>query len=339
MKHVGGFDLDTAESELSSLARPLFDSAFRNAHYVTNFLVGRALNATKTGDQPYRNLLDIFTEDFLNVLGSSDWPAAELLLRTLLSHLFSLARNDKAAVSHKNMALDLMGLLGSGISDVQMFASNAIRNLDVSQSELSARLVTVAESVVTEQFDDMELLAFDGPYRVALEYLQAKDLDHAQLQSSRGYCQAQWSKAVLDSIETSRDDEVGLPKPKLLVQLRNMISDPKWLEDEYDFDSVSTTQGRLSSAVVALSLPFCRSQKQIFNMLLHAISTEQTTTKSRALKSLVQLLEKDPSILERGNSVLQGILVCLVDASSLVRDSALSLLAKCLSLKPALDGK
>ncbi|KAF2395942.1 WD40 repeat-like protein, partial [Trichodelitschia bisporula] len=41
----------------------------------------RALASTKSDDQPYHSLLDIFIEDLINVLGSPDWPAAELLLR------------------------------------------------------------------------------------------------------------------------------------------------------------------------------------------------------------------------------------------------------------------
>ena len=53
---------------------------------------------------------------------------------------------------------------------------------------------------------------------------------------------------------------------------------------------------------------------------------------------MTQLLDSNPSILERKDlPVLQTFLRCLSDTSSLVRDSALSLIGKCLSLKPMLD--
>ena len=67
------------------------------------------------------------------------------------------------------------------------------------------------------------------------------------------------------------------------------------------------------------------------------MASDQATVKSKGLKSLVQLLEKDPSILNKGNSIINRILSRLSDISPMVRDSALSLVGKCLSLKPSLE--
>lgn len=49
------------------------------------------------------------------------------------------------------------------------------------------------------------------------------------------------------------------------------------------------------------------------------------------------MLEKDPSLLDRDASVMRVILRCATDASPMVRDSALSLIAKCITLKPKLE--
>lgn len=49
------------------------------------------------------------------------------------------------------------------------------------------------------------------------------------------------------------------------------------------------------------------------------------------------MLEKDPSLLDRDTSVMRVILRCATDASPMVRDSALSLIAKCIVLKPNLE--
>ncbi|KAF1985041.1 hypothetical protein K402DRAFT_447286 [Aulographum hederae CBS 113979] len=339
LERIDDFEFHDAVAELSNIAKPLFDSANTNARHVTTYLIKRALTSTKTGDQPYRNLLDIFTEDFLAVLGSADWPASELILRALLIDMVNMIKSESSTVAAKNMALDIMGLMGSGMSDLRLQASSSLRGVDRSQSELASRLSVMGEELLDDRADELDLLRFDGPYRVAIEYLQARDLDDPQLQSACGFNLAQWAVSLLAHLDSKdiQGDEPGLPK-KLLIQIRNMIADPKWLEKEYGFEPVTTQLGRLSSSMTALSLPFNRA----FNVLIHHLfqftSSDHVTLKSRSLKSLVQLLEKDPAILDRSNFVVD-VLRCVQDSSPLVRDSALSLLAKCLSFRPTLDEK
>ena len=55
-------------------ANELSSTAARDAQYVMGYLVGRAMTASKTGDQPYRHLLDMFAEDFILVLSNAEWP-------------------------------------------------------------------------------------------------------------------------------------------------------------------------------------------------------------------------------------------------------------------------
>lgn len=51
------------------------------------------------------------------------------------------------------------------------------------------------------------------------------------------------------------------------------------------------------------------------------------------------MLERDPSLLDRDTSIMSVIFRCATDSSPLVRDSALTLIAKCITLKPALEGE
>ncbi|EON61146.1 hypothetical protein W97_00357 [Coniosporium apollinis CBS 100218] len=333
---AANMDADTAIQELADVVKPLYDGAQQNAHYLVKFMTQRALSATKTGDQPYRNLLDIFTEDFINVLGSTDWPAAEMFLRTLLSHLIGIMENEKSTAPAKNMALDLMGLMGSGISDLQIHVRQSVRSLNINESELSANLVPLVDDILDDKPAEMDMLDFAGPRRAVVEYLQSRDVDDLQLQSARGYVITQWARDLLSAYETSDDEDAEWFK-ELAIKLRNMVVDSKWLEAEYDFEPVTTVQGRVSSALIALSLPLSKAFKRIFSILLTSMSSDQATVKSRALKSVVQLLEKDPSILDRGTYVLSHILRCAADSSPLVRDSALGLLSKCLTLRPSLE--
>ncbi|TKA67692.1 hypothetical protein B0A49_06189 [Cryomyces minteri] len=326
---------------LIRLAKPLHDGAQANAHYLVKFMVQRALSSTKTGDQPYRSLLDIFTEDFIGVLGSTDWPAAEMLLRALLSNIVSLMENEKSTAPSKNMALDLLGVMGSGISDLKIHVRSACRSLDVNESELSTRLVQLFEDLVDEKTDDTDFLEFDGPYRIVLEYLQARDVDDAQLQSACGFHLTQWAKNTWTACGADRgSDNAGREVlVTLSSRLKHMILDKKWLENEYESETVATTQARLACALITLNSPFCRAYKRIFSILLKSMTSDHATVKSKSLKSILQLLEKDPSVLDRGNSVMVSIMRCTLDASPLVRDSALVLIGKCLALRPTLDGE
>lgn len=78
--------------------------AIKNASHVVNYLIGRAIGTTKTGDAPYRVLLDIFVEDFISVLGLPEWPGAELVLQQVLkfcvSNLFLLFCNANSISSN-----------------------------------------------------------------------------------------------------------------------------------------------------------------------------------------------------------------------------------------------
>ena len=99
----------------------------------------------------------------------------------------------------------------------------------------------------------------------------------------------------------------------------------------------TSANAKLASVLITTSSIFCRAQPRILHVLISAMASDHATVKSKGLKSLVQLLEKDPSILNKGDSVINRILGRLSDNSPMVRDSALSLVGKCLSLKPSLE--
>jgi len=84
-------------------------------------------------------------------------------------------------------------------------------------------------------------------------------------------------------------------------------------------------------------MDFCRQFDRILKILLDSISSDQITVRTRSLKSVTQMLEKDPSLLDRAGNVKVLIMRCATDVSSMVRDSALMLIGKCIVLKPALE--
>ncbi|GAB7346838.1 hypothetical protein MBLNU459_g1926t1 [Dothideomycetes sp. NU459] len=327
-------NLEGRDLDLRALASPLYDAAYKDVYYVINYLLQRAMTSTKSGDQPYRNLLDIFTEDFLGVLGSTDWPAAEMLLRVLLLKLFEITEDgSKSSAPAKAMALELMGTMASRITELRLHAQSAARSIGSDASEITPRLLALHESILTDDVSEPDLLAFDGPYRIVLEYLISRDVDDAQMQTAHGYHLTQWAKLVLISEQSSAKSQ------EMEKRLCHMINDFQWLESEFDFPDVSADHGRFAFVLLSLHLPFCRAFNRIFGKLLNAMGGDQASLRSKSLKSIEQLLEMDPSILDRSAFVLNHILRCLQDTSTQVRDSALGLVATCLTLRPRLEGE
>ncbi|KAK0259841.1 hypothetical protein B0A54_08647 [Friedmanniomyces endolithicus] len=326
--------------DLLSLVRPLHDAAQSNASYIVKVLLHRAASSSKSSDEPYRKLIDIFTEDFLNVLPSSDWPSAEMLLRTLVLCLISMVEGTKSTSSVCTLGLELLGTIAAGILNLQSTARSTARSLDLDDCEVSKHLANLIEQLEIGDVDKSSLVAFDGPYRSVVEYLQTRDVGDAQLRSAHGYHIMQWASLLCGGREGSIDSDSGsTPKASKDLQsnLRHMLLDLQWLENNHDYPTVLASQARLAAMVLTLSSKLCMTFNKILSVLLTAMRSDQPKVKSRAMKSIVMLLEKDPSILDRNGHVLHGIVSCAGDASPLVRDSALMLLADCVRLRPHLD--
>ncbi|KAE8166382.1 sister chromatid cohesion C-terminus-domain-containing protein [Aspergillus tamarii] len=327
--------------QLATKVNRLYDNAVRSAQYIVKFIVQRAMTSTKTGDQPYRNILDLFTEDLIGVLGSTDWPAAELLLRIMASHMVGIADLDKSPATAKSMALELLGWMGSAISDLIVTAQHLLPTMEESDSELTDFLKQLFDDYSGRVLHPQDLVVAEGPYRMTLEYfLQVRHLDDWQLTSARGYYLAQWAKSFCSVYYNAdeRDDITYDDMTENLVDLfAKLFSDPLWLETHKHFNNISAAHGRFSYIVTVLNSSFCKAFDTILKVLLNSIASDQAKVRSRSLKSVIYMLEKDPSLLDRDTSVMHVILRCATDASPMVRDSALSLIAKCISLKPKLE--
>lgn len=321
---------------LEAVYAPLQESSNTHASFVVTILVQRALSTTKSSDEPFRRLLDIFTEDFLNVLGSSDWPAAETLLRCLVVRMLRIADNAKSPAPSRTLALELLGTIGSGILDLRATTIDAGKTLQ-DADKVSQSLTVMVRSLEDDSLDRDALTSFDGPYRIVIEYLHARNLKDPQLRTARGYHLVQWAAQVCEA--RGEDGNPLRPASTLELQhkIRSMIVDMQWLEGHSRFPTPSTGQGKLAAKIVACNSTLCKALPRIFGTVLASMSSEQPTIRSRSLKSVTSLLEKDPSVLDSNPAVLNTIIRCLGDNSSLVRDSALGLVQKCVSLRPGLE--
>ncbi|KAK3306683.1 uncharacterized protein B0T15DRAFT_149792 [Chaetomium strumarium] len=338
----GAIQHSTAIQELDGVATPLLDTAKANASYVIKFIVNRALKSTKSGDTPYRNLLDLFVEDFTTCLDNPDWPAAELLLRLLMVMMVSLVENDKSGVPAKNMALELLGTVGAAISKLRGHVRKIANALDSRDAdELAMFLSDLAASALELNSRPEHMVAWTGPYRATVEYLESRFSEDPHLASAISFIVSDWAAKVCacyDSYEDGlleRDQELG----RLAYRLREMIQDRRWLSNEYSFRNVSPSQAKLSYSITLLRSQLCEAFSAILNILLNSMASDQPTVRSKSLKSINQVLETDPSILDGDSVVVQLILRCSNDPSTQVRDSALGLIGKCIGMRPALEEK
>lgn len=95
-------------------------------------------------------------------------------------------------------------------------------------------------------------------------------------------------------------------------------------------------QADLASRIFVLNSDLCQRFDYLLNKLIRALENDQPTIRTRALKSITELITKDNALLEK-KMLFPAILSRCSDNSSLVRDAALDLVGKVISLRPKLE--
>jgi cohesin loading factor subunit SCC2 len=233
VEHIGSVD------GLYAMSNSLLDSARKSALYVVNFLVQRAMKSTKSGDQPYRILMDIFTEDLITVLGFPEWPGAELLLQCILGSMFRIVDGDKQTAPAKSMALDLLGLMGSAICDVVTYLRESHKKVVVEGDKRARYLYTLTEdylSGVSATKIEERLIDWHGPFRYSLEHLLEIVTHSPSLRSAWGYYLTTWSTRVcalsekLDGENDKESEQVAKEMARTAANLRRTMVDNDWIE-------------------------------------------------------------------------------------------------------------
>lgn len=325
--------------ELQRVVLPLADMTKQNATHVISFMVARAIKSTKTGESPFRRILENFLEDLLACLESPDWPASELLLRLLMGAMMGLIDGDRTAAPAKNMALEILGSMGAAISKLRSSVRKTANSLDaVDSTELGSYLSELAASALELRSRPEQLVTWAGPYRASVEYLDQRCAEDSHLASAVSFLVTDWASRVPGLFnELPHDDDSREEYGRLGFRLRMMVEDCRWLSSEYSFATVSPTLAKLSYHVVLVRSQFCEAYRHILNILLRFMTIDQATVRSKSLKSVNDVLETDPTILDGDSTLIQLIVQCSTDSSPQVRDSALGLIGKCIGMRPTLE--
>lgn len=215
---------------LTKSATALTNSALKDANFVIRFYVSRASTAPKTGDQPHRQLLDMFVEDLITVLGFPEWPGAELMLRVLLFNMVQVSEDKHSSAPAKTMALEFLGRMGSAISELVAHTRIWARNLENHDSDGSACLGKLLEDYVEAKIEMRDLLGWEGPYHMVLDHLRIIGSDDKHVITTRGYYLTQWANAVCYGKLP--------PNPsldRLVDRLQKMMERSEWSSLEYVF--------------------------------------------------------------------------------------------------------
>jgi cohesin loading factor subunit SCC2 len=137
------------------------------------------------------------------------------------------------------MALATMARIGCGVIDFKLRLKKLRREkLDVSQSELSSKLARLIDEATSddtkEGVNHMDLLAFDGPYRMVIEslrdYLELRaSQEDPHLQETTGCHVTSWLASVIQAFPDDDADAHPLAAREVRERLEYMIMDSKWL--------------------------------------------------------------------------------------------------------------
>ena len=339
-----GKGLETCKDirRLNTKASQLYDPATKTAQEIVLYMVDKASKVSKTGDSPYRSVLDMFVEDLVSVLSLPEWPAAELLLRILATRASTLAHNAKTA-SVKNMSLELLGLMGSAISNCRAQALRLSSSVSFGNDhgDQAAHLINLTNEHFSVGLSSGDTVGEESPFAIMARYYAMGLSTSLRARSARSFFLAQYAKVFCRTRASgeSQEDDVNENTRAQAIDLLEQIADAASEACVTRPATMTATEANLAYLLTVLNLGLCRQYESIVRTLLDSLNSDQAQVRSRSLKSVVTILDEDPSLLDRDPAIADNVFKCASDDSAMVRDAALSLIAKFIVSKPALEEK
>ena len=304
-------------------------AAHQSATYIVSYLTSRALQTNKTAptDSPFKALLDIFIEDFLTVLTAPEWPAAELILRSLVKNLYVCIDSDSHGAQVKNVALEAVGQIAAKIRAIRKKLTAQLKartNESIHAGSLCAQVFeyTPGPGLTMEELKDIQ-----ETYSLVWAKSDSGMRDALRFQVCG------WALFVLSTDRVDEEDQISRRSTPLLEELAKISRAGK---AHYDSLSLpSDLEVSLASTTLLSRSPLFQSYDNMLSRILRSMSEKQPTFRTKALRTLGQIILADPDILSLSN-VQQQVALRISDPSPAVREAAIELVAKHIASDPVL---
>lgn len=304
-------------------------AANKSATYIVSYLTSRALQTSKTAptDSPFKALLDIFIEDFLTVLTASEWPAAELLLRSVVKNLYTCIDSDSHGAQVKNIALEAVGQIAAKVRAIQKKVTTQIRSQTNESTVVNSLCARIFEYTTGPGLTTQELRDLQEAYSLVWTKSDSGMRDALRFQICG------WALFILSADRVDEDQQISQRCAPLLEELAAIAragkapSDSLSLPSDLEISLVCTT--------LILRSALFQSYDTMLSRILRSMSEKQPTFRTKALRTLGQIILADPDILSLSN-VRHQVALRISDPSPAVREAAIDLVAKHIASDPIL---
>ncbi|XP_013871460.1 nipped-B-like protein B isoform X2 [Austrofundulus limnaeus] len=337
------FERETEEERNKKVDKDAFitnsyETAMRTAQNFLSVFLKKC--GSKQGEEDYRPLFENFVHDLLSAVNKPEWPAAELLLNLLgrlLVHQFS---NKQTEMALRVASLDYLGTVASRLRKDSLSSKMDQRTIDRILKE-------------TPGSDEIQQLQ-----KALLVFLNGNIDNDPALLFARNFYIAQWyrdntvevEKAIKSQNENDEDskgwrhsknadpsEEIAQNAEARKKFLRKIIktAPSNFSSLRGNSDTVDYEDSCLIVRYLASLRPFAQSFDIYLSQILRVLGESAIAVRTKAMKSLSEVVAVDPSILARLD-MQRGVHCRLMDNSTSVREAAVELLGRFVLSRPEL---
>lgn len=256
-----------------------------------------------------KQLFELFIQDLLNVVQFPEWSASEQLLSSLTNTLVSNSENQPSIV--ETYLLEIIGLIGSTMLELK--GPNDLPDLRVSDltdeySIVSSYLLTLRDAFPVKFSGDS--FVYDWIYKLSSNITSSSEEDYAKAKERETYLK------LLSSYYREQSN--------VLIKKND--------------GSATEENATLCYKKILLSGTFMKLYHNFLTHLLRSIDHPKIKSRTRAMKNLAQLIDKDSRLLNLP-MVKQSLSNRIADPSPLVRLAVLEIFDQYILKKPELIGE
>lgn len=301
----------------------LFDQANLLSEEIAYFLTKRLI---ENPGQQIKSFLENLLEDLLIIFTFPEWPAAEMLLSSLVKNLLRIIQSGNCTIVSESYALEMLGLFGSDILQLKLKFQTAIElTSNCSESDLTYYKTCFDDTLGYVQLQTHKNKTYTSSFRfLLLKYIYL--ILNTKSPQSDGEPQHEENKDKDTAKDTNSKIE-RLYDSLLVVVSEDSIKLNRALNSDKDLLSVSYYVS------VLLSQGLLNLYDSFLATVIYSLESNKIKSKTRAIKILTSLIDKDPLLLVSPR-IQESISKRLLDSSPLVRDAVIDLISQYMNSRP-----